>query len=290
MKRLLPYLCCAALALLVLLPIFFEGQPAAQSPSTTAIKTVEPQSPPAIQLAILGWNLESGGNDPAVIADQLKELAGYDIYCLCEVHADNFKRYAAALPNGFASIPSTTGGGDRMQIAFDADRFEPLDVEELHELNEGRHRSPLLVRLRDRRSGTEFIVMTNHLARGNAQLRVRQAAGLREWARDKTVGVVSIGDYNFDYSFETQKGNDALPEMLRDNIWAWVQPEEWIDTQWSDDDGKDRYPDSMLDFAFVAGPAKRWDPKCRVIVRPGDFPDDDTTSDHRPVELRLNLK
>ena len=41
---------------------------------------------------------------------------------------------------------------------------------------------------------------------------------------------------------------------------------------------------------FVSGPAKRWDPKCRVIVRPGDFPDNDKTSDHRPVELRLELK
>ena len=33
-----------------------------------------------------------------------------------------------------------------------------------------------------------------------------------------------------------------------------------------------------------------WDPKCRVIVREGDFPDSYQTSDHRPVELRLNLK
>ena len=61
------------------------------------------------------------------------------------------------------------------------------------------------------------------------------------------------------------------------------------DTNWSDpdDDGKDNYPDSMLDFAFVAGPAKDWNPVCRAIVRDGDFPDDDTTSDHRPIELRL---
>ena len=291
MKTLLPYLCCLAVALLVLLPVIFGDPSTVQAPNTNASETVKPQSPPAIQLSILGWNLQSGENDPAVIAEQLKELAGYDVYCLCEVHADNFERYAAALPNRFVSVPSTTGGGDRMQIAFDGDSFEPLDVKELREFNEGRHqqRAPLLVRLRDRRSDTEFVVMVNHLARDDDELRVRQAIGLREWARAQTVGVICVGDFNFDFSFKTQKGNEALPEMLRDNIWDWVQPEEWIDTQWSDDDGKDRYPDSMLDFAFVSGPAKQWDPKCRVIVREGDFPDDYSTSDHRPVELRLEL-
>ncbi len=30
--------------------------------------------------------------------------------------------------------------------------------------------------------------------------------------------------------------------------------------------------------------------KSRVIVREGDFPDDETTSDHRPVELRVPLR
>ena len=84
------------------------------------------------------------------------------------------------MPNGFVSIPSKTGGGDRMQISFDGDRFELLDVGELHELNGGRHRAPLFVRLRDRQTGTEFIALTCHLARGDARLSVRQAAGLNE--------------------------------------------------------------------------------------------------------------
>jgi hypothetical protein len=60
-----------------------------------------------------------------------------------------------------------------------------------------------------------------------------------------------------------------------------------IDTNWSDDNGVDRYPDSMLDFNFVAGAAKDWKAECRVIVRDGDFPDDKKTSDHRPVQLVL---
>ena len=60
-----------------------------------------------------------------------------------------------------------------------------------------------------------------------------------------------------------------------------------IDTNWSDNNGVDRYPDSILDFSFVAGAAKDWKAECRVLVREGDFPDDKKTSDHRPVELVL---
>jgi hypothetical protein len=45
------------------------------------------------------------------------------------------------------------------------------------------------------------------------------------------------------------------------------------------------YPHSCLDFTFVAGKAKLWHSRSRVIVRDGDFPDDEKTSDHRPVEL-----
>ena len=42
--------------------------------------------------------------------------------------------------------------------------------------------------------------------------------------------VVALGDYNFDYVFETEKGNTAFSNMLKDNVWQWIKPEEWIDT------------------------------------------------------------
>lgn len=245
----------------------------------------------------MAWNVESGGNNPNIIARQLAEFGDVDVYCLCEVHAKNFDKYANALPNGYVSIGSTTGGGDRLQILFNTNRFEILERKELHEhrdfeLNNGNHRSPLMVRLRDRKSSIQFIVMTNHLARRNSDLRRAQAIGLREWARDQNVAVINVGDFNLDYNFLSDRGNDALPEMLRDGIWHWVKPDPLIDTNWSDPDGdgRDNYPDSMLDFAFVSGPAKDWSPKCDVVVREGDFPDDEETSDHRPIKLTLDLK
>lgn len=268
------------------------------APKSEQAASVESDQTPSISgtISILAWNVESGGSDPAVIAEQLKELKGYDVVCLSEVDPDAFDVYANAVGVNFTAINGNTGRDDRLQIIFNKERFDLLETKELMEyraftLNNGTHRSPLYVRLQDKVTGTQFIVMTNHLARGNAELRKEQAIGLREWARDQNVAVINIGDFNLDFDFRTDRGNDAFPEMIRDQIFTWVWPADLIDTNWADrdKDGVDDYPHSMLDFAFVAGPAKEWSPVCRVIVREGDFPDDESTSDHRPIELKLTL-
>ena len=246
------------------------------------------------QISILAWNVESGGSDPALIAEQLRALDGYDVYALSEVSPDDFELFAGVFGPGFESVESETGRGDRLQILFDSERFELIRRQEMDRyrdylLNNGTHRSPLMVHLRERDTGVEFQVVANHLARSNEQLRTKQAIGLREWARDQTLPTITIGDFNMDYDFPSQEGNEAFVEMLRDNIWEWVEPTEFIDTNWSDSDGdgRDNYPHSMLDFAFVAGPAKEWKPASEAIVREGDFPDDERESDHRPIELEL---
>ena len=114
-----------------------------------------------------------------MIADQLRQLPGYDVYCLTEVLRRSFPIYKAALPD-YQAIESTSGRSDRMMILFNLEKFELLERRELYQLNNGTHRSPFYVRLRDKKTRTELIVMTNHLARGNKYLRQQQAAGLLE--------------------------------------------------------------------------------------------------------------
>ena len=177
-----------------------------------------------------------------------------------------------------------------MAILYDQTKFEEIKHFEIQEINfQRRYRAPLVVHLKHKVAGVEFLVMNNHLARGKATVRQKQATQLVQWARTQLMPVVALGDYNFDYVFETKKGNTAFSNKLKDNVWQWIKPEEWIDTNWYDNpkapDGKDDYPGSMLDFAFASGPAKAWEKSCRVIVRDGDFPDDERTSDHRPFEL-----
>ena len=259
--------------------------------TTRADNSKFPEAPPN-EVRLLAWNVESEGNDPAVISVQLAEFIGYDVICLSEVSQHSFERYSSALADQYHEAHGKTGRADRLQIFVKKARYELLDSKELtqhrrHILNTGNHRSPLFVRIQDRNSSQQMIVMTNHLARGNADFRQQQAAGLREWARDQDVPVIALGDFNMDFDYRKMKGNAAFDEMVRDNVWSWLAPETFIDTNWSDRDGDgiDNYPDSMLDLAFAAGAAKEWGIECRVIVRPNDFPDDQTTSDHRPIEL-----
>ena len=66
-----------------------------------------------------------------------------------------------------------------------------------------------MARLRDKQSGVKFLLVLNHLARGDAELRQEQAKALRLWAADQELPIISIGDYNFDFDFPTQKGGDS---------------------------------------------------------------------------------
>lgn len=256
----------------------------------------------AEDLRVITWNIESGGNDPSVIAEQLGQLEKYDIVGLTEVDPANSRRYKdamnAAHGNTFQSTLSATGNDDRLMLLYDESSLSLIETYELvaHDGNrmntvDFRYRSPLVGRFRHKATATEFLVVLVHLARGKEKVRQMQAEGMRTWAAAQTVPVIGIGDFNFDFVFATEKGNKGFELFLAGDTWKWVRPEKLVDTNWYDPepDGIDNYPGSCLDFTFTAGPAKKWAAQSRVVERPGDFPDDETTSDHRPVELLIDF-
>jgi len=282
--------------------------PNGQSSQTSEVDHNDPTSYPVTKLAekqdgqflMLSWNVESDGAEAETVCKELAELNSndrYDVVTLTEVLPEDLKKYRLALGKHYKYAYSKSGRNDRLQILYNEDKFEQVRFFEIKEINVGgRYRAPLVVHLKERKTddrpdGIEFMVMVNHLARGKANIRQQQATKLVEWARKQTLPVFGLGDYNFDYVFETNKGNPAFVNFLQDNIWRWVKPTDLVDTNWYDNpeepDGKDDYPGSMLDFAFVAGPAKDWKTSCVIIVRENDFPDDETTSDHRPYELTV---
>lgn len=262
-----------------------------QTVTNTPLPTLETKQATAkLHLRMFSWNVESEGADSDVIASQLKEMGEYDVYALSEVMPEDLRKYKNTLGDNFKFAHSSTGFNDRLQILYNAQRFETIQKLDLDEINyERRYRSPLVVHLRDKETQIEFMVMNNHLARGKAEIRTKQAEQLVEWARGKTIPIIALGDYNYDFVFATETGNEGFKAMLRDNVWRWVRPTELIDTNWFDPepDGIDNFPGSMLDFAFVAGKATEWTCVCNIIVREGDFPDDNRTSDHRPYELKI---
>lgn len=259
---------------------------------------------PEFSYSILHWNVESGGNDPETVANQLVELGMYQVIGLSEVHVPEAYEQAISKkwPDRYEFVRGLSGTNeeredDHLWLAFDSQVFSLVDSQEMKEaggfvFDDGHHRVPLYVRLKDNANGQEVVFLMNHLGRSDREFRQAQARALREWARTKSIPIVAIGDYNFDFVFATEKGNKAFDEFMRDNVWTWIRPEPLIDTNWSDRDGDgiDNYIDSLLDFSFVAGAAKTWKASSRVIVRENDFPDDEKTSDHRPVELILKNK
>jgi endonuclease/exonuclease/phosphatase family metal-dependent hydrolase len=251
---------------------------------------------------ILHWNVESGGNDSSIVADQLVEMGDYDVIGLSEVETP--VAYEEALskkwPGRYEYIRGLSGANetredDHLWLAFSKEKFSLIESKEMKEVSgfifdDGHHRVPLYVKLKDLANSQEVVFLMNHLARGNKDFRQEQASTLREWARTKSIPIIAIGDYNLDFEFATEKGNKAFDEFMKDNVWLWVRPEPLVDTNWSDRDGDgvDNYIDSLLDFSFLSGAAKTWKASSRVIVRENDFPDTEKTSDHRPVELILS--
>lgn len=278
----------------------------------------------ADEFRILAWNVESNRpesqpvSDASVISAELTEMltkseTTSQIVALTEVEPKEFEIYRASVAKGLGRevdfVTSATGGfreSDSMMLIVDATRFEIDSAMELHrfggvrgnfnnaedsnapEYGRYRARSPLVVRLVDKKTSIPFWVIVNHLARGEAELRADQAKMLVKWAERIGEPAISAGDHNFDFDFKTQKGNPAFDAMIAGDVWSWVKPNPLVDSNWSDDrrvtDRRvDRYPDSILDFIFVANQAKTWNAKSTVVVRPGDFPDSDKTSDHRPI-------
>lgn len=239
-------------------------------------------------LTVAGWNVESGGSDPATIAERIEEFEGVALWGLSEVNSEwaagQFEQAAGAgEPATFDALLSVSGGGDRLLLLYDTARFTLLDFEELHAFNvRGNVRSPLVAHLLDRYSGTEFLFMVNHLYRGDDTGRWWQAEQLNAWASEQTLPVVAVGDYNFDWNIYggDQDHDPGYDLFVADGKWEWVQPDILTTTQCS---GWPCGYTSVLDFVFVANAAQAWPAKSEIIVTVGDFPDNELTSDHRPV-------
>lgn len=278
---------------------------------------------------MISWNVESNRpgqppvSDAITIANQLKEIISSlelksDIAVLCEVEPKEFHHYVKGFTEGLQSqvdyVTSASGGyrdTDSIMVLVNNSKFEILDAIEIHRFaglkanfnvtdssgddqGELRARSPLAVKIKARSSGQIFWLIANHLARGEADLRTEQAKLLVLWAKSHPEPVIAAGDFNFDYDFKTSEGNDGFKAMMSGGVWKWLKPDPLVDSNWSQDrrvkdKNVDRYPDSILDFVFVANSAKDWKGKSDVLVRPGDFPDDEKTSDHRPLITRFEI-
>lgn len=245
-----------------------------------------------VPITVASWNIELNDADPRTVAQRIADFEDVDLWGISEVNRTRTAPiFEAAAEIGedadYDSILGTSGGGDRLLAIYDADRFELLASEELDDINTtGNARAPLVLHLRERETGLEFLFMVNHLYRSRDNERYEQARLLDEWAAEQTLPVIAVGDYNFDWAtvggeLDHDRGYDLL---TANGEWEWIEPDELVTTQCS---GWPCKYQSVLDFVFVAGLAQDWRAESEIVVKDGDFPDDNTTPDHRPVVARF---
>jgi hypothetical protein len=241
-------------------------------------------------LTVVSWNVESGGSDDQNIRLRIGSFQGVDLWGLSEVFSPaSATIFEAGAEDGedanFEKIVGSTGDRDRLAIIFNAERFRLLGSQELTHINQGNHRAPLVAQLQEISSGKNFFFMVNHLARGNADLRRRQATQLNEWVRTQTIPVIAVGDYNFDWEVNggDQNHDVGYDNMTNANAWTWVRPTTLIKSQCSPNF------DSVLDFIFVNPVAQTWSGTSRILVEPNDCDPSPLTSDHRPVIGTFNM-
>ncbi|MGJ3248579.1 MAG: endonuclease/exonuclease/phosphatase family protein [Elainellaceae cyanobacterium] len=249
------------------------------------------------ELTVASFNVESGDANPRVIANRhVAPVDGVDIWGFSEVQNSS---WLDALETGtevgegsdFKSILGTTGGGDRLAIVYSSRLLQPISYEEIEALSfQGRVRAALVAHFRLRATGEEFLFMVNHLYRSKEDSRHQQAQLLRQWVATQTLPVVAVGDYNFD--FDVAEGSQGKRDpgfdiLTQGGAFVWIQPKTLVATICSD-----RY-NSVLDFIFVANGAIAWSVESSEILftdpASSYCPDDDTTSDHRPIVATFQL-
>lgn len=268
------------------------------------ISTITLQAEEDTTLTVIAWNLESGHIDPDVISQELGEFDEVHIWGLSEIFEGHALHFEEGIEqdedNNYESILGTTGYGDRLVIIYDADRLRLVTTEELFDLTLNNSvRAPLIAEFEDMLTGQHFLFSVNHLARGNRLGRHVQAEKLNEWGATQTLPIILAGDFNFDYEVDDSDNDEGYDNLTRDNVFTWVRPSILVRTQCSaDDDAKlEEIPEdlaceynSVLDFVFVGGDAQGWVSESAIIIRDGDFPDDITTSDHRPVQAQFIIE
>lgn len=235
---------------------------------------------PAEEITFLTWNLESGDSETATIARQLVSLGGFDVVGLTEVDDDAISAYEAALDStaAYDVVYTDEGGNDRIVLAYRPSELALLESYEMIEVSLVSYRPALWARFEHRATGTRFLVVLVHLARGSEGeefSRWAQSRALRVWANWRRGSpIVMLGDFNYDYHVDTGAHDRGYDVLTEDDL-QWIRPPQLVPTI-------DNYP-SVLDFIFVneAADPRSW--SSLILVRPDDFPDTPLTSDHRPV-------
>ena len=249
----------------------------------------------AEKLVVIGYNVESGQSNPDAIAKLLvSKVKACDIWGFSEVEDEKAAKVftAAASKIGkskYKYVLGDTGVKDRLLVVYNARRLKMLREEELFTKTilkgRPRQRAPLVVYFLDRKTKQTFYFMVNHLARGDWKLRQRQSRALNKWAKKNPESGIAVGDYNYDWDLDTFHHDWGFNFLTHEKVFQWVVPKKLIKTH--------GHPDfnSILDFVFLEGHARKWKAKSTILFPSGVSlkKKDYQLSDHRPVRAVIDI-
>lgn len=242
----------------------------------------------ALELTVAGFNVESGDANPFFLAkNYIGPAKGVDVWGFSEVQGNWILPLEQGAEDGegshFTPILGTTGEADRLLVLYKDNELEEIKHFELKDINiGGKVRAPLVVQFRISETGKEFLFMVNHLYRTHPIERQQQAKLLNRWASQQTLPIIAVGDYNFDWNVKTTVHDPGYDLMTQNDVFEWIQPKSKFPTTCG------RY-NTILDFVFVSGEAKKWPASSKIYDRPNYCPDTPESSDHRPVFATFHL-
>ena len=244
----------------------------------------------ATNIRVVGYNIEGGyksGAEIATVARYMKKVGHADIWALSEVTISWEKQLIAAAGGRYVALATANAidTTDTLMLLINTERFRVQSYQELNDVKvQPYSRPPLVATLEDISTGKVFQIMVNHLERGDAKGRHKQATKLNQYASKVALPLVAMGDYNFDWDLNKngQSRDKGYDLMTKNGVFSWVKPEHMIKTNCS------KKYNSILDFAFVTDKVKAI--KSDVLLRAKEFCEDNRKKpDHRPVELWFSL-
>lgn len=256
--------------------------------------TVDTDVPADVTFTAVGFNVESGGSDTQIVADQVvAAVQGESLWGFEEVQNQTAATILMAAVNDagsdqdFQYVYGTTGWEDRLVLAWDNTRFELVSSEELNDINiGGTARAPLVGHMRERSTGTAFLFVVNHLWRTDNDARHEQGTMLNAWGAQQIDPIVMVGDYNFDWKVDGTGHDIGYDNLTANGVFVWVQPDPIVMTECN------AGYNSLLDFTFLGGGAKSWPATSEILNRDDDYcshRNQDINSDHRPVKTQLTI-
>ena len=255
----------------------------------------------ATPLCLFEWNLESGGSNQATIEEIIKKHSKCDVFGFTEVagretldgiakaaEAASGRRYSYVISNTSPTGPANAA--DFLGLMWNVGKLDLIRIEELYALKLGGGRAPLIGHFEIKPNGKAFILMVNHLHRGSAEKRLKQADAIHDWAKGITVPAITLGDFNMDCVVSDDRSSitecgAAFHALTDDGTWKWVKPSPLHETHCS------RYKGKLMiyDFVLTAGPAQSWNATAEVLEQTGYCPDSPTKPDHMPLRATVEI-